>query len=147
MSCFVEFLRVTSMHCCNVRLYYTRSSCLLRYFELDFDEERSVPWGYWINRRVSKKTVDRLSLTALSTRRLLSVRLCSRFFNNDSLLQSIEESYTRHLRLCPPHFAKGLPLKIAHIAGAITLIVIAFLVGLITLFLECVHWFMSKHKA
>lgn len=62
-------------------------------------------------------------------------------------MQSIEEFYTRRLKLCPPRSAKGLPLRIIHMAGAIALIAIGLIAGLIVLFLECTHKLTPKYEA
>ena len=64
-----------------------------------------------------------------------------------TLAQSIEKSYTHREKVCPPRSAKGLPLQIAHITGAITLIVIGLIAGLIALFLEYAHKLTFKYNA
>ena len=56
-------------------LYYTRKHCSLRYFELDIDKESSASWSYWVNRRVSRRIINRLSVTAMNMERSLDVRL------------------------------------------------------------------------
>ena len=119
----------------------------MRHFELDIDEERSASWGLWANRRISKHLVDWLSRTAVSMEDLQHVRLSTTFFNNETLTQSIEMSYTHRQRPCSPRSAKGLPLQITHIAGAIALMLVGVIAGLITLALECMHKLTSKYKA